>query len=74
MNSERSTLEGKVRSCPMVGPNCKIDVKISLFLIIYMTVKYYSLVSVGLLIGLLCATQPDPKEVLLRALLEASRW
>ena len=74
MNSERSTLEGNVRSCPMVGPNYRIDVKISLFLIIYMTVKYYSLVSVGLLIGLLCATQPDPVEELLRALLGASRW
>ena len=58
----------------MVGPNCKIDVKISLFLIIYMAVKYYSLVSVGLLIGLLCATQPDPKEELLCTFLGASRW
>ena len=58
----------------MDEPNCGIDVKISLYLIIPITVKHCSLVSVILLIGLLCATQPDPKEELLHALLGASRW
>ena len=65
MISERSTLELRA----LVGSNCGTYVKFFLFLIICVTVKYYSLVSFGLLIGLSCATQPDHEEELLRALL-----